>query len=238
LTVKLVVLDDNVGSPGLLNEWGWSVYIEANGLKVLFDADTSPEVIEHNSAKLNVPLAQLDFAVLSHHHSDHYGGFPAVARAKPGLRVYVPPGYVDWARGLPLDITVVRGPSRLAEGFYSSGPLSAYGLYEQALAVQVGGEGILVIVGCSHPGADRLAERLREFTGMDVIAVIGGYHSPPVEVLDRLAEMSRYVCPAHCSGEHAKQYVKRRYPEKYCEVRTGSTVIVGNDGTIEVQHPH
>jgi 7,8-dihydropterin-6-yl-methyl-4-(beta-D-ribofuranosyl)aminobenzene 5'-phosphate synthase len=236
MSAKLIVLNDNVGTPGLLNEWGWSIYIEANGLKVLFDADTSPRVIEYNAEKLGVPLGNLDFAVLSHHHADHYGGFPAVARAKPGIRVYVPPGYADWARGLQLELVTVYEPREIANGYYLSGPLQAYGLYEQALGVKVD-SGIIVIVGCSHPGADRLAEKLKDITGMDIIAVIGGYHDPPTSVLDRLAQISRYVCPAHCSGEYAKEYVRRRYPDKYCEVRTGSLLTVERDGTITVQNP-
>ncbi len=36
------------------------------------------------------------------------------------------------------------------------------------------------------------------------------------------ANYSRYVCPAHCSGREARQYVASRYPNKYCEVKTGT----------------
>ncbi len=232
--VRMVVVNDNVGRPGLLNEWGWSIYIEAHGYKVLFDADTSPSVIEYNVEKLGIDLSRLDFAVLSHHHADHYGGFPAVAKAKPGLTVYVPPGGATWASSLSLNLAIVREPYRPVEGFQLSGPLTAYGLYEQALGVIVG-DYVIVIVGCSHPGADRLAARIAELTGRKVLAVIGGYHDPPVSVLENLAKLSKYICPAHCSGEHAKRYVKSRYPEKYCEVRTGSIIEASGDGILTVK---
>jgi 7,8-dihydropterin-6-yl-methyl-4-(beta-D-ribofuranosyl)aminobenzene 5'-phosphate synthase len=54
--------------------------------------------------------------------------------------------------------------------------------------------------------------------------VIGGFHYPSQVALDRLAKMAEFIAPAHCSGEEAKAYVMRRYPEKFVEVRTGSVI--------------
>ncbi|GAB6135020.1 hypothetical protein JCM16307_05680 [Thermococcus prieurii] len=36
--------------------------------------------------------------------------------------------------------------------------------------------------------------------------------------------MTEFIAPAHCSGEEAKAYVRRKYPEKFVAVRTGSVI--------------
>ena len=78
--VKITILDDNTPAEGLLSEWGFSAYVETPKFRILFDADTDPRVIEYNANALNVDLTKLDYAVLSHHHGDHYGGFEYIGR--------------------------------------------------------------------------------------------------------------------------------------------------------------
>ena len=69
---------------------------------------------------------------------------------------------------------------------------------------------------------DKLAEEAVKAVGGSLHAVIGGYHSPPLEALDRLAELCELICPMHCSGSRAREYVKRKYPSKFAEGRTGT----------------
>jgi len=231
--LRLYVLDDNEPAPGFRSEWGWSVYLESPVWRAIFDADTSPRVIEYNAGELGVDLGRLDWGFLSHHHYDHKGGYPAVARARPGLRVYVPPGETGDMASWGLEPVILRGPARLAGEAYSTGPLasSLWGIEEQALAVTVEGLGPVVIVGCSHPGVDRLAEAAARILGVSEVAVvIGGFHGPSTATLDRLAGIARWICPTHCSGVEAKEYVRREYPDKYCAARTGSVITVTSDG--------
>ena len=227
--IRLTVLVDNAPGPGLRNDWGLSLLIETPGWRSLFDADTDPAVLEFNAEKLGVDLASLDYAVLSHHHFDHSGGFSYVAAKRPGLTVYVPPGPADAIEALGLRPVITDRTTRVAAGAYVVGPLEAWrGFYEQAFAVELPSGKILVLVGCSHPGADKLTERAAKDVGRDIYAVLGGYHSPPPSVIDRVAEIADKVCPGHCSGEAAKSYTASRYPDKYCEVRTGLKMEFGN----------
>ncbi len=223
---RLVVLVDNEPGEGLLSEWGWSLYLELEGRRVLFDADTSPRVLGFNAQRLGVDLSRLDYAVLSHHHSDHYGGFSAVAEARPGLRVYAPPGRTGYLERMGLEPVVVTSTRRVEGGVWVIGPLrsASWSLYEQGLAVDVEGHGVILVVGCSHPGVDRLAEEAVKATGKPLHLVIGGFHSPSREVLDRLAGLAERIAPAHCSGAWAKSYVRTQYPEKYVPVRTGTVI--------------
>jgi len=55
-------------------EHGLSFYIETENYKILFDAGQTDAFAE-NAEKLGIDLSKADFAVLSHGHYDHGGGF-------------------------------------------------------------------------------------------------------------------------------------------------------------------
>ena len=216
--MRLFVLNDNVPSKGLLNDCGWSVLVEGKG-RFIFDADTRPEVLAHNSRVLGVSLKGLDFAVLSHWHYDHYGGFPLIEELNQGLKLYAPPGRP--LKNLCLEVVNVMKPGELVSGVWTSGSLDGF---EQAVGVETS-SGLVVIVGCSHPGVDRLTRAVLDASGYErAHLVIGGFHYPTTKALDRLSKMAEFIAPAHCSGDEAKAYIHRRYSEKFFEVRTGSVV--------------
>ncbi|MCD6324535.1 MAG: MBL fold metallo-hydrolase [Desulfurococcales archaeon] len=223
-SVRLTVINDNVPGEGLLNEWGWSVLVDLERLRFLFDADSDPEVLRVNSRRLGIDLSEVDFAVLSHWHWDHYGGFKYLGEVAPGLTVYVPPGDTAMISEWGLKPVVINEPTKIAPDIYTTGPVGV--IMEQAVGISIDSVGLVVLVGCSHPGVNVLARKLREFTGEKVYLVVGGFHSPPREALDEVAEIADFVSPAHCSGDAAKEYVRSKYPHKYVEVKTGSVIEI------------
>ncbi|SHG91625.1 MBL fold metallo-hydrolase [Tepidibacter thalassicus] len=72
---KIITLMDNYSKEKkFISEHGLSMYIEKDGVKILFDTGQSKN-FTINSRLLNVDLSNLDFVVLSHGHYDHTGGF-------------------------------------------------------------------------------------------------------------------------------------------------------------------
>ena len=74
--MKLTILNDNICShiiDGLTSEWGLSIYIEQQDLRVLFDVAYSG-LYADNAKKLGIDLETIDYVVLSHHHDDHTRG--------------------------------------------------------------------------------------------------------------------------------------------------------------------
>jgi 7,8-dihydropterin-6-yl-methyl-4-(beta-D-ribofuranosyl)aminobenzene 5'-phosphate synthase len=215
--MRLVILNDNAPGEGFINDWGWSVLVEGRG-RFLFDADTKEEVLLHNAEVLGVPLTNLDFAVLSHWHYDHYGGFPLIGRLNPGLDLYAPPA--ESVPGWGLNVISAGGAGELFPGVWTSGVIG----FEQAVGVETP-SGLAVIVGCSHPGVDMLTKEVLEVSGYEKAhLVIGGFHYPSKASLDRLAHLTEIIAPAHCSGGETKAYVRREYPEKFLAASTGSVI--------------
>ncbi len=232
--LTLTVIDDNEPGPGLENRWGWSILLESDSWRILFDADTDPHVFANNVKTLGIDLWGIDVGFLSHHHYDHYGGYEYVGRARPGLTVIVPPGDSGYLASWGLSPHIAYHGYEVLKDAWTTGPLPGQAPYptvqEQALAVNIDGLGLVVVVGCSHPGVDNLVEAAWKLTGIKPYMVIGGFHAPPRPVIDRLASMVDVICPAHCSGRETKKYVEKAYPDKACKVRTGSILRIDHNG--------
>jgi 7,8-dihydropterin-6-yl-methyl-4-(beta-D-ribofuranosyl)aminobenzene 5'-phosphate synthase len=73
--MRVTILVDNTArfDSALTAEHGFSLLVEAEGRRVLFDTGASDAVVR-NAERLKVDLLDLDYIVLSHGHNDHTGG--------------------------------------------------------------------------------------------------------------------------------------------------------------------
>ena len=105
-------------------------------------------------------------------------------------------------------------------------------LDDQALIVNVTGQGLVVITGCGHAGVINIARYAQRLTGgQPLYALLGGFHlnGPLFEpliprVLDELAAMNPGVLvPAHCTGWRAQHAMAARLPHAFVPNTVGTS---------------
>lgn len=84
----IFLIENKTDNPGIVAEHGLSVYIETQGKKILFDAGATNLFLQ-NAARLDIDLAAVDMAVISHGHYDHTGGIPAFHSINPAAPIYI-----------------------------------------------------------------------------------------------------------------------------------------------------
>lgn len=82
-----ILIDSFTKNNDLFTEHGFSVWIEADDKRILFDTGQS-DILVHNAAKLGIDLSSADALVLSHGHYDHIGGVASILSLEPSIPVY------------------------------------------------------------------------------------------------------------------------------------------------------
>jgi len=103
-------------------------------------------------------------------------------------------------------------------------------LHELSLAIRTP-DGLVLVVGCSHPGVERI---LQEASAIDphISILLGGLHQiqapePEVEHIARVLHEQykiEHVAPGHCTGEPEFAALKRAFGEHYVYAGVGSVV--------------
>jgi 7,8-dihydropterin-6-yl-methyl-4-(beta-D-ribofuranosyl)aminobenzene 5'-phosphate synthase len=104
---------------------------------------------------------------------------------------------------------------------------------DQALAFETA-DGVVAFLGCSHSGvSNTLSSVLNASQTGRLRAVIGGMHlsKAPLEAVALLADgieklHPQLVCPCHCTGDAARDYLKGRFPDAFRDVRTGFSLTL------------
>jgi 7,8-dihydropterin-6-yl-methyl-4-(beta-D-ribofuranosyl)aminobenzene 5'-phosphate synthase len=190
----LPLIDFYTAGENLLGEPGVSYLIRADDHTTLFDVGLnqkglSPSPLLRNMEALGVSREEIDSVVISHRHVDHTGGF----KAQKGRTFMLTP---DDPQPLPVkayvpeemthssaQVEVVKGPLEIAPGVFSIGPIARsiwlLGMtQEQALAVNVEGKGIVLIIGCGHQTLERAMARTESLFDAPLHGVVGGLHLP------------------------------------------------------------
>ena len=82
------ILTDNTPHEGLCGEWGLSVYIEYRGHRYLLDTGET-DLFLQNARKLELPIEEVEYGVLSHAHYDHSDGMPAFFAVNSKAKFYL-----------------------------------------------------------------------------------------------------------------------------------------------------
>ena len=88
-----VLVENRAGREDVSAEAGLSLWVEAAGLRLLFDTGESDAFLS-NARVLGVSVEEADVLVLSHGHGDHSGGIASLAAAGLGPAAYLHPAAV------------------------------------------------------------------------------------------------------------------------------------------------
>lgn len=153
------------------------------------------------------------------------------------------------------DFILVRSPMEVAPGVYflgeidrvhpelapvlkgnytlsSDGELVQHELRDDTgVAIAIEGLGTVAIGGCSHSGIVNIAEQAARVTGMNVFAVMGGFHlvSASRETISRVVEELKKmgveeVHTGHCTGLVAEYAFLEAFGDRFRKIHSGYTV--------------
>lgn len=192
------IIDYVAAEPGLKTEAGVSYLIRADDTVILMDVgfnqnSAHPSPLLQNMEKLGVKIKDIDILYFSHPHADHVGGINeakeqtfSLTRGKLDMSKIIAysPMEMKQSEMTPVEkIIVNQEPFILKPGIGSIGGIPRHlfmlgKVYEQSLAINVSGKGIVLIVGCGHQGVDKILERTRALFKEPIYAIIGGLHYP------------------------------------------------------------
>ena len=260
LPMKIITLVDNhaMAESACASEHGFSVYIETEKRRILFDTGCGSMFLE-NARNLGVDLADIDTLIISHGHYDHAGGVRTLLEtfSFDSLPMFTGEGFfnrkfvneVQGERELGVNFDgeyllskgvdhqmVGKDPVLIGEGMYllsyfsgkeENEDLNPRFLLETGEGVEIDRfndevslvfdtpEGLVLIVGCSHPGILRMVERVKSTFGKPVKALLGGIHlydageEKMKRVSDALLAMDiGTLGVSHCTGDAAAEYLK------------------------------
>ncbi|MCD6180090.1 MAG: MBL fold metallo-hydrolase [Bacteroidales bacterium] len=193
----LTVSDDFIGEPGV------SYLIKTDKSTILFDvgfnkAGTIPSPLLKNMKKLDIDISDFDTVFISHNHLDHVGGMKnqkkktfslgddSIDLSNKKIFTPIPMTYQGKNTGCNPE------PFVLEDGIVSIGSISNFDFFmgridEQAIAVNVEGKGIVIIVGCGHQGLKKIIERTEALFKQPIYGIIGGLHYPVTDSRIKIA---------------------------------------------------
>ena len=100
-------------------------------------------------------------------------------------------------------------------------------------------EGLILIVGCSHPGIDKIAESARTINP-HIRFIVGGLHlviTPDAEIeriITALHDRFKvdFVAPGHCTGEPAFAALEKAFGDHYVYAGLGTTLKLTSASTV------
>lgn len=236
--LSITVLYDNTPfQEGLEPDWGFSCLIKTGKKEILFDTGKDGRILFANIDRLGIDFRKIDKIIVSHLHQDHIGGLFPVLEVQPKAVVLLPEATRELhqqlqERGIK-HITIDR-PTQIDKGFFLTGAMGE-GVKEQSLIISTP-MGLIVVVGCSHPGIVNVIKQSKALWNKPIYLVIGGFHSMPGTVEGMSAVVNQFkqlgvkkVAPAHCTSQATKAFFKAAYGKDYIAVGAGKVMTLSTD---------
>jgi 7,8-dihydropterin-6-yl-methyl-4-(beta-D-ribofuranosyl)aminobenzene 5'-phosphate synthase len=218
---------------GYRTDFGYGVYIEYDGVRLLVDTGTDPEVLAHNLKAAGVDPRDLHAVVLTHNHPDHAGGLPYIRRVAPQVPLYGPPDQ-DFGSAPVLRVEDSRQFSANVLAIRTHTDRPTVGISDELSVVIRTARGPYLITACSHTGLLAIVDKARQVSGEDVYFYTGGARlklrpEADTEEVARGLQARRvtHVSPGHCNVDHRVASVwGSRFGEGFVASRIGAKVTL------------
>lgn len=192
----LPLVNWKISNDNFKSEAGVSYLIKTDQQTLLFDVGfnakgETPSPLQHNMKLLGVSLDSIDTIFLSHHHLDHSGGQSWVNKNTfslgneqvdlSGKKVFSPI-QIEYPN---VDVTASSTASIIGPGLASTGAISRQlfmgKIDEQALAINIEGKGLVLVVGCGHQTLPKILQRVAHVFEEPIYGIVGDLHYPVPE---------------------------------------------------------
>ena len=199
-----------------------------------------------NMQTLGIAWDEIDRIVITHLHPDHVGGVDAwrsntvsFGELPGGLsdRLVFIPTKMNYSGAIHATIPTLPAPDVATTGVISYPEVFPLSLVspkgtEQALVVNVDGEGLVLIIGCGHPTIERLVERAEALYGLPVVGLVGGYHyegfttadvQPHIQFL-KSRQIKLVAVSPHDSNIEVLEAFQSAFAESYHLLKVGESI--------------
>ncbi|MFA6710367.1 MAG: MBL fold metallo-hydrolase [Candidatus Methanomethylophilaceae archaeon] len=216
----LCIYDDGaLEDTSLIGAKGFSIMVEVDDQRTLFDTGMRGRYLLHNMSQLNVDPESIDRIVISHDHKANMNGLKGFLgiRETP-VDVYAHPSC--WQRkgmlGRPFFSDELRQkfiPHDITSTTQLSDHLSVMGSVSpdvnELFIVLRARNGPVLLTACSHAGVPAVMASLKDATGKSPIAIVGGLHIQKLKQceIDPIGDVlkNEYGSPKlylnHCTGQ-------------------------------------
>ncbi|NCC04530.1 MAG: MBL fold metallo-hydrolase [Proteobacteria bacterium] len=220
-----------------LGYWGLSYLVDGT---ILFDTFANYRVLERKLRKAHVDPSAIQAVVLSHDHWDHTGGLWTFLEKRPGIDVYLPATAKD---AVKLRVVAAGGNLIDTPGIKTLkkyvllsdemiGAFNGKSVAEQFFLIKTE-KGLVVLVGCSHPGIAAIVRKAKETSGASVYGVIGGLHLMHAKTDEIYAcanelknEGVKMIAPTHCTGQKAERIFQSVFGKGFVSSREGQKLFL------------
>jgi len=215
--MKLTIVYDNIVHKkvkGLKSDWGFSCLIETDDVKLLFDTGAKARILLNNMKFLEIDPGLINKIVISHEHWDHNGGLEKLSDHVNNIDLY----RIDQKNAVNnMQIVSNSGSYKITDKIFSTGTIEG-SVDEQSLVLN-GTKGFYLLLGCSHPGLEKILQKASEFG--KIVGIIGGLHG--FKDFTILKDF-KFICPCHCTKY--KKDIKDLYPADYVEGGVGKIIEI------------
>jgi len=231
MSAKITCLYDEGAKEGtpLIGAKGFSVLIEVDGNKVMFDTGGRGRYLLTNLMQLEIPAKSMDKLVISHGNKPYVGGINDILEERENVLPIICPSSAKGSKSMlgskgvyirpensnKAAVRMIDDWTEISEHLILSKPMST-GVGEESFLVLLTKKGPVVITACSPSGVANVMKEVKERFGRYPTAYIGGADIKKKEK-DKAAMIAKEFLDRectdlrlnHCTGIEGMMYLRK-----------------------------